>query len=170
MNTKTCPNCGDDNYGNVRYCKKCGTRLAQEGESAPESRRIEHQAKAATASLAAINPPAGPLTAVKPPPAYSPSPHAANDYATLRGIAGLCRGLSWIAVALAALQTLGGLLTMAESFFLGLSIVITAVVGGTLLYIFLQVLAESISVLLDIEANTRRAANLLEQRPNKRQL
>jgi hypothetical protein len=52
---------------------------------------------------------------------------------------------------------------MAESFFLGLSVLTTAVVGGALLYSFLQVLAESISVMLDIEANTRRAANILEQ-------
>jgi len=101
-------------------------------------------------------------------PSYAASPYAARDYTALRGIANLCRILSWIAVGLAALQALGGLWVMTNSFLLGLTSVIAAIVGGGLLYILLQVVAESISVMLDIEANTRRAAVLLEQRLSRK--
>jgi hypothetical protein len=45
-----------------------------------------------------------------------------------------------------------------------MAVSVTVKRGGVLLYTFLKLLAESISILLDIEAHTRRAAVILEQR------
>lgn len=104
---------------------------------------------------------------------YAPSTYAASSYAALRGIASLCTGLGWLIVGLAGLGAITGLVTITkhDGFALGLAIVITSVAVGGFFFIVLRVIAEGISVLLDIEANTRQAAintqrtaSILEQR------
>jgi hypothetical protein len=71
--------------------------------------------------------------------------------------------LSYVFAGLAGLQALFGLFVLiSDSFLTGLGLIVGAAIWGGVAYIFWQIVAESISVLLDIEANTRRAAVLLE--------
>jgi hypothetical protein len=174
-NLINCNACDEQNPATAKFCRSCGVKLelvSMQGEQVAETSAPPQW----SASQMAVSSPstAGPkdndlavdkpTSAVSPPADYTPSPYAAREYAALRSIAALCRTLSWIAVGLAGLQALGGLWLMTESFFVGFVSLVAAVLGGGLIYILLQVVAESISVLLDIEANTRRAASILEQR------
>jgi hypothetical protein len=89
---------------------------------------------------------------------------SSSSYAALRSIAALCRLIGWAMVGLAALQALAGLVVLFNDFLPGLGVIVVAAVMGAIGYVFWNVLAESILVILDIEANTRRTADLLAQR------
>lgn len=96
--------------------------------------------------------------------AYAPSSHSASGYAALRGIASLCAALGWLVFVLAGLGAVGGLMTIGDSVLTGMGIIIVSVIAGVFSFIILRVIAESISVFLDIETNTRQTALILEQR------
>jgi ribosomal protein L40E len=160
-----CSHCNTENPPGATHCAGCSMNLSYQWKAAPVQAAASTPASAARPVQTAAPPPsARESTSYGQKSSFTPSTFATREYTALRGIANLCRILSWVAVGLAALQALGGLWVMTNSFLLGLTSVIAAVVGGGLLYILLQVVAESISVMLDIEANTRRAAVLLEQR------
>jgi hypothetical protein len=95
---------------------------------------------------------------------YAPSSYASGNYAALRGIASFCTFLGWAIFILAGLISLIGLQTILISPFASLLWIIVCVAVGGIGFIIFRIIAESISVLLDIEANTRRAAVILEQR------
>jgi ribosomal protein L40E len=159
-----CSRCNTENPPGATHCAGCSMNLRYQWKVAPVQAAASAPASAVrpvqTAAPAAS---ARESTSYGQKSAFTPSTFAAREYTALRGIANLCRILSWIAVGLAALQALGGFLLMSDSFFIGFALVILSALGGGLVYILLQVIAESISVMLDIEANTRRAAVLLEQ-------
>jgi hypothetical protein len=79
-------------------------------------------------------------------------------------MAALCRLLGWAIVGLAALQAIGGLVVLFSDLLPGLGLIVVAAIMGAVGYVFWNMIAESISVILDIEANTRRAAELLAQK------
>lgn len=138
MNMLICNNCGAENLDNVKFCKQCGSKL-----STPEQVASTPERTAVSAATTQIE----------------------NKYTALRGIASLCRLLGWVFVGLAGLGALFGVIAIfSDSFFSGLGYIIGAAIWGAVMYIFWNIIAESISVLLDIEMNTRRAAALLEQR------
>jgi len=143
MATIICESCGTENPDSVKFCKQCGARLA-----------------------------AAPAPAMAASTVYSTPPGAAANpfekrYGALRGIAALCKTL---AVIFAILSLLGGI---GYGFFFGDMIgarmtgafigLILAFISATITYLFWRVIGESISVMLDIEENTRRSAALLEQ-------
>jgi len=66
-------------------------------------------------------------------------------------------------VGLAVLGAIGGFILLSDSVLTRLGALLGAFVWGAITYIFWQIIAESISVLLDIEVNTRQAAAALEQ-------
>jgi len=103
-----------------------------------------------------------PPTQPNPAVTYAPSAYSSSGYSALRGIATLCTALGWLIVGLAGLIAIGGLISMGDNFFRGAGIIIGSVFTGGFSFIILRVIAESISVLLDIEANTRRTAVILE--------
>lgn len=113
-------------------------------------------------------PPAAALRSVAAPgTAGAPSSYASSGYAALRGMASLFNLIGWGFVGLGGLGAIGGLVALGSDedlALVGLVILVASVFWGGLGYVSMRVVAESISVLLDIEANTRRAANLLEQR------
>lgn len=138
-----CDSCGAENLDNMKFCKQCGSKLTV-SESVDSEGQI----------------PGGRATAVSNAPVT-----VENKYTALRGIASLCRLLGWVFVGLAGLGALFGLITIfSDSFFTGLGFIVGAAIWGAVMYIFWNIIAESISVLLDIEMNTRRAAAILEQR------
>jgi len=145
MSYITCPKCGEENPGNSRSCFKCGASL-RGGTSSGTTRPRP--------------------TSTHTRSSYAPSTYSASSYAALRGIASLCTGLGWVIVVLAGLSTVVGVLRLfsRNGFLLGLAIVVLSVVIGGFSFIILQVIAESISVMLDIESNTRRTTSILEQR------
>jgi len=93
----------------------------------------------------------------------APSTYSAGGYTALRGIASLCTLLGWIILGFAGLSAIGGLVAMTDSFFTGIAIIALSVFSGGFSFVILRVIAEGISVMLDIEANTRRAAAILER-------
>lgn len=74
----------------------------------------------------------------------------------------LCSGLGWLVMVMTGLGMIGSLIVMLgreRSFFLaGLGGIIVSLVIGGLCFLLLRVIAEGISVFLDIEANTRETA------------
>jgi hypothetical protein len=151
----TCPKCGERNSSEKRYCASCSASLV--GISA-------RQSAPTTSSYT-------PITS-----SYPPSSYASSDYSALRGIASLCTGLGWLIVGLSALNALYGLYIMfiQRNLWAGFFNIGSAIIVGGFCYIILRIIAESISVLLDIEANTRQSAvqsqrmtALLEQQMKK---
>jgi hypothetical protein len=141
----SCPKCGRENGEGAAFCLHCGTPLARQGESTGGSLPSFGAARPANLLQAAMAPPKSP-------------------YAALRNIASLCRLLGWAFVGLAALQAIAGLIVLFSSFLSGLGVILAAAIMGAIGYVFWNMIAESISVILDIEANTRRTAELLAQR------
>jgi hypothetical protein len=137
----TCPKCGEPNSSEKRYCASCWASLV--GISARQSA-----------------PSAGTYASVTSTSSYTPSSYASSDYSALRGIASLCTGLGWLIVGLSALGALRGLFIMfgGRDLWGGFLTIGSAVIVGGFFYIILRIIAESISVLLDIEANTRQSA------------
>jgi len=164
MSPTRCPKCGAPVAQPAgRFCMACGAALV----SADAAERVPTQ-PATPASGGAVQP-----SPTAPP--YAPSPYAAGSYAVLRTIARLFTALGWLSVIIAALTALGGVIVMVtqDSFLGGLGVIAGAAITGTLAYLLCRMMAESISVFLDIEANTRQAAissqriaTLLEQRPD----
>lgn len=156
VDTISCENCGTENVSGVKFCKQCGNKLERSDQTAVAGQSsAPATAKERSGSFTS--------TAQRTTPVSHSTVRAENKYTALRGIARLCRTLSWIFVGLASLIALGGLVAMFDSFLAGVGTIIGAAVWGAVAYIFWQIVAESISVLLDIEANTRRTAALLEQ-------
>lgn len=140
-----CPKCEGQNSEGAMYCRICGAALEKQAVPA--------------AGGAPVSPASRPAAVLQSAMAPSKSP-----YAALRHIASLCRLLGWGFVGLAALQALGGLIVLFSDFLPGLGIIIVAAIMGAIGYIFWNMVAESISVILDIEFNTRRTAELLAGR------
>ncbi len=140
-----CPKCGGQNSENAAFCLHCGAALENQGGAAA----------GATPSTYTASPAAAPYRSPATP---------SRSYAALRSMAALCRTLGWIIVGLAVLQALGGLVVLFGDFLPGLGIIIVAALMGAIGYVFWNMIAEGISVILDIEANTRRTAELLSQR------
>lgn len=133
-----------------------------------------------------------PIQAAKPapasiPPKTTPQPQSQSDsarstsrstqtyhapyydtgrYKALRGIASLCYLLSWIVAGIAGISILVSFIKLVSrgGFYLGFGGIAISLLLGGITFLFLRVMGESISVLLDIEANTRKAAGILEQR------
>ena len=108
-----------------------------------------------------------PPPAVVPPlaggPAAAPAPAGGHRVVAMRTIAGLANIL---AIVSAVLGFLGGLITGWQAIGGPLGILGGLVVGaiaGALGWIYWRLLGEAIWVILDIEANTRRAAVALEE-------
>ncbi len=151
MNAIQCQNCGAENVGTVNFCKQCGSKL--ERPSVPDRPPSPEGYKAAsgiqTSGTAAAHPPV----------------RIEHKFAALRGIASFCRLLAYIFAGLTALGGIGGFLVgLTDSFFTALGVLVGSLIWAGILYIFWRVIGESISVLLDIEENTRRTAVLLEQK------
>ena len=145
MSDITCPKCGQTNPGGSWICVMCGASLR--GGASPSIQRPRQEPTRASSS-------------------YAPSTYSASSYAALRGISSLCTGLGWIIVGLSGLSAVVGIFSLFRrgGFLVGMAIIIPSVVIGGFSFVILRVIAEGISVLLDIEANTRRMTNILEQR------
>lgn len=151
MSLLTCEKCGTPNPGNVKFCKQCGNQLtfgsADSAAYTPEPPKINPAARAPI-SIAGS----------------SAAAQSGKRYGALRGIAGFCRLMGFIFVGLQGLGALYGIYVLfANSFLSGLGIIIGAAIGAGIAYIFWNIIAESISVLLDIEENTRQTASLLQR-------
>lgn len=153
-----CPKCGEANMEKSNFCQNCGELLA-----------LDAEAEAAAPAQSFQSTSAGPEPFVTRQ-SYSPAPGpaAANvpakrDYSALRGVAALCKLISWIFVGLAILQVIGGFIVLFDSFLTGMAVIMGAVVFGAVGYVFWRIIAESILVILDIESNTRATALALAQ-------
>jgi len=81
-----------------------------------------------------------------------------TGYGALRGIASLCRTLSNIVAGIAGFGAFLCLFIIGDNVALGLGgIFLCAFIGG-LSYVILRIIAEGVSVILDIEVNTHQAA------------
>jgi hypothetical protein len=89
-----------------------------------------------------------------------------NKYSALRSIASLCNLLSYVVIGIAGISVLVSFIKMVSKggLFLGFGGIAVTVVFGGISFLLLRIMGESISVLLDIESNTRKSASLLEQR------
>jgi hypothetical protein len=92
---------------------------------------------------------------------YAPPPNSKSKYGALRGIASLCTGLGWLIIGLAGIGAIVSLV-LPDPLAKFAGVIISVIIGG-FSFIILRVIAESISVLVDIEANTRLAATKAEK-------
>lgn len=145
---KICPNCGSKNDGKSRFCIKCGNEL-------PEQNLQTNQLPNQPYSNSEIT--------------YSPS--RTNNYRATRFLSALLKLLAWVFFVLTILSIGGAILTYGDSY--------TSYNNYTLdpyfyLYVFaafvtlpmspiFALLSEGINVILDIEANTRQTAKILER-------
>jgi hypothetical protein len=144
MENKTCLRCNSLNGENL-YCWNCGSRLGPTKTTHTEKTKSSYQSQKSSYSTAH---------------SYSSSPH---DYTALRGIASLCHIIAVGGLILiGSVGLIGGLIAMSDNFIGGVGILVSAAIFGFLNYIIFKVIAESIFVILDIEANTRRAAASME--------
>jgi len=161
MSYVTCAKCGQENSGGAQfYCMNCGASLKGIPRVEPKlAQPIVGQSPQQTAYASTP---------------YAPSVYSASSYAGLRSIAALCSGLGWLVVGMTGLGVIGSLIIMFnDNFLAGLGGILFSLVIGGLCFLFLRVIAEGISVFLDIEANSRQVAinsqtiiSLLERRPN----
>jgi hypothetical protein len=101
--------------------------------------------------------------------AASPTPiRLETKFTSLHNIAATCKLLAYL---LAGLVVLGGIgafvITVSDSATSAVGALLGALIWAAIVYIFWRVIGEGISVLLDIEENTRRAAVLLQQKEHK---
>lgn len=166
---KVCAKCETDNLAGARYCLNCGSPLEQ-AAAWPErgSQRSETQegsnalSKQQVAQQAPIRRPLASWGSEQPG-AYAASSYAAKNYGAMRSIAELCRLVSYLIVAVAVLGMLAGVVGMLNSVMAGFALIVTSALFGAFSYIIFRLLGEGISVIIDIEANTRRTAQLLEK-------
>jgi hypothetical protein len=143
-----CPKCNEYNLSNALYCGNCGGNLVQNTQKPNIQTEVPkvYQRQYPEGSK----------------PQTITNSYSSHRYSALRGIASLCNGLAIATVIIAGLIGLGGLFTMADSFLLGMGVILIAAINCGLVYVILKVLSESIFVILDIESNTARSANGLE--------
>lgn len=171
MSTGTvCASCGTENSVTSKFCLSCGGALngasAEEGESSAVGQSWPEQGWAPSTSTPAVatgKQAASARQAQGAGAGYSASSFASGDYGAMRGLAQLCRFISYVFVGAAILGGLVGLITITRSFTMGLGMIVSAALFGAFNYIIFRLLGESISVIIDIEANTRRTAQLLEK-------
>lgn len=146
MNFKTCPKCEMENPGTNSFCIRCGTSLMS---AKPTELKVSEIYQRSTAESSY----------------YTPSKFSSSRYAALRGIASFCNGF---AKAIAVFAGLGALISFSSyasdgKALLGFgSAIMFAAIGG-FSYVILRVIAEGISVLLDIEANTKTMATISQE-------
>lgn len=154
-----CDNCGTENAPNVRFCKQCGTKMAEPVASAIAEQPAQ---PAWTATSSGPSTPSWPSTPSTPVRATAPN-LAEKRYGALRGIAALCRLLGYISAGFTILGGLFYFLILTRDLF-GFGALLLALIVAAVQYIAWRIVAESISVLLDIEENTRLTAHLLSER------
>jgi hypothetical protein len=170
MSYVACPKCGELQTASASYCTVCGAGLKEPSfvQPAPAQPYVARPAAGQSAQPVA-QPPAQQAAP------YAPSTYSAGSYAGLRSMAALCSALGWLLVIGAVVGVLVGMVVLFSgdgSAAIELAVIFVFVVMGGLGFLVLRVIAEGISVFLDIEANTRQTAigaqrivSLLEQRP-----
>jgi hypothetical protein len=177
MKVRVCEACGQHNPEDAWYCSNpnCGESLPQSAItelddslvklSPPPPEPPDVRASRVAAELSRTHHDTSPASGLS----ASETPR----YGALRGIASLCTGLGVLALVLAGLGLLAGfvMMTVGGGFLPGFGVIIVSVATGGFYYIVLRVVAEGISVFVDIEENTRhtalyvqRAVALLEKR------
>ncbi|MDI6809424.1 MAG: hypothetical protein QME66_10645 [Candidatus Eisenbacteria bacterium] len=93
-----------------------------------------------------------------------PEPRPHPRYPVLKKLAGVLRALAWFSLALSVLTLIAMLLVAISTSDLRLAAAgLLAALYGALLFIYFLVLGESIQVALDIEENSRKTAQALEE-------
>lgn len=141
---KMCPKCNSKNNGENRFCIKCGNEL-------PE-RELQTSLHYSNSDIT-----------------YSPS--RTNNYRTARFLSSLLKFLAWLFFGLTILSIGGAIIiygetytyrnnyTLGPEFYLSvLAVLITLPMAPVF-----ALLSESISVILDTEANTRQTTKTLER-------
>lgn len=157
----TCEKCGTENPSNVKFCKQCGNQLilVEAGETA----------------VSDPTPPTYNPIALAGSEYKSPAPtNSGKRYSTLRTISAICRIMGYVFGGLGVLSAIfGGIAVLNNPYlryfspvFSAFGVFIGTLIWAAVVFVFWLIIAESISVVLDIEANTRRTAQLLEKQGN----
>jgi hypothetical protein len=156
MNSIYCLACGQANFDDCKTCIKCGASLSDEQNVVP----------GLGIATAASSSPLGNYVRVKEPKViepYTPSRHAGRRYPALRFIAAVSTVLAYTVLLLAVL--LAGFIFIAPMLKQPQNSLLAAgcVVMGGLGFLSFLLVAESIAVVVDIEADARRIVHLLER-------
>lgn len=156
MNYIICPKCSFENKTPRLNCFECGEVLAggkvikKEGASSSYGNQTPRSRTSSSGTT--------PQPRVTPP---SQKIRFENKYSALRAIANFCQTIAIIMVVVAGIIGFVGLIFLFDKGAIGLVIIVFAAIFGVSGYVFYKVLAESIFVILDIEANTRQSAAYL---------
>lgn len=89
---------------------------------------------------------------------FTTQTESSNSYGALRGIASLCRTLSNIVAVIAGFGAFLCLFIIGDNIVLGLGGIFFCVILGGFFYVILRIIAEGVSVILDIEVNSRQTS------------
>jgi ribosomal protein L40E len=156
MNTLACQSCGAENPAQVNFCKQCGSKL--EGGAPAAEPTMATTTRTQTAS-------SWPHVPVSTSQTAESDFQVEKRYAVLHGIAFLCHILAFM---FAGVVILSGafwvfILLSDEPIWIAFASAIGTLISAAITYIFWRIIGESISVLLDIEENTRQTAFLLRR-------
>lgn len=177
MTTIYCSQCGEENLATASSCIKCSAKLVPPGESAKDAKRVSeiadtaepgsHSSTRQTPQQASQQAPGFSSSSNYTPKSegssFAASGYAAGGYAELRRIASFCQLISYVAAGIGILLGLGALFG-ADSAATRLGGLLLGAIIGAAGYIIWQIIGASVSVILDVEANTRRTAQILEDR------
>ena len=154
MITAPCPKCGERNPADAMQCVRCAASLT--GTSPTEGSGSD------LSGAVPAGPGLYPLERL-PVSTYSPSGDAAAGYPVLRRMRFVCSLLGLVFLLAGWLTAVAVFLRFGPPDLLPrLQICGVSVLVGVLLYLALNVAAETIILLLDVETSTRRSARLLE--------
>jgi len=136
-----CSNCGTDLSFTDTICPKCGEDVSEIEDSEPDSKANKQRENVIKSEKS--------------------KPTETKRYPALRTIAGAYYGMAFAFAALAILLIILVLNTLSET--TKLPTVLALLIIGIIGFVSLIAYAESISVFLDIEENTRATAQLLSK-------
>ena len=162
---QVCTKCGYVNPAGATHCEQCHVNLSVIWDPAvldEEARKnLERQRQQGVMQAAAVN----------WPPRQKPGarlPVLENRYGTLRSIAALCRIIGYVFGGLGVISGLiGFIMNLSNSFLRATGTLLGALAGAVIVFVFWVIIAESISVILDIEENTRKSTVLLQEYLNQ---
>jgi len=170
MQVRICTSCGEQNPENTWECVNCGETLSVKTLTALNNGAVENpDHETAAQSEKPLKRTSPNKKNVLKTSEYSASSWSSKRYKALSGISSLCTGLSRLMLGLAGLGIFGGLQVIVSQSLptiFGFLIIIVSIIGGAATYIFFRVLAEGISVFLDIESNTRATAMNVQDMAN----
>jgi hypothetical protein len=155
VNKIICPKCLKENNEDRLVCWECGTELNNKSISS-DKQTSQNGSESVNTQL--------PISSRNTPSSHKryssglASLRFGTKYHALEGIAGVCNTIATIFAVIAGIGVFFGFVLLFRDGILGFGVMVAAGLFGVSGYIGYKLIAEAISVILDIEMNTRQTA------------